>query len=287
MTDYPTPSRYCSPLATQSGFTLVELLVAMTLGLLISFFASEILVTSNRNSSISQDLSQAQESGRYAISFLNRSLMKAGYSPDGALSQPFESLCADPDNAAMCSVEADNGNGDRIAIRRTATTEDNLSCSGANLTVADGTEVTDVFWVATDSGSSELRCRTYQSSDGTALVAEQALVSGVQAIHALYGLSLCDPNVSSRRNVTAYLAADEIDVPPAAFAAATCADGSSAAVEWQRVYAVKVAVLTQAQSTTSGAAVSRGYTLLDAEPYQFDDQFTRQVFSSTVTRANF
>lgn len=213
--------------------------------------------------------------------------MKAGYSPDGALDQPFETLCADPDNAAMCAVEADNGTGDRIAIRRTATTEDNLSCAGASLGVADGTEVTDVFWVAEDDDSSELRCRTYTSSDGQALIDEQSLASGVQAIHALYGLSLCDPSVTSRRNVTAYLAADEIDTPPAAFTSATCADGSSVMVEWRRVYAVKVAVLTRAQSRTSGAAVSRGYTLLDAEPYSFNDQFTRQVFSSTVTRANF
>ena len=41
------------------------------------------------------------------------------------------------------------------------------------------------------------------------------------------------------------------------------------------------------QFTMYNAAESRGYTLLDAAPYRFDDQYTRQVFSSTVARANF
>ena len=75
--------------------------------------------------------------------------------------------------------------------------------------------------------------------------------------------------------------------PPTAFTAATCSDGTAAMVEWSRVYAVKVALLTRAPDTTSGGAVSRGYTLLDATPYRFNDQYTRQVFSSTIARANF
>ncbi|MAR00317.1 MAG: hypothetical protein CMI00_07240 [Oceanospirillaceae bacterium] len=271
----------------QSGFTLVELMVAMTLGLLISFFASEILITSNRNASVSKDLTQAQEAGRYAISYLNRSLMKAGFSEDGALTQPFESTCADPSSPGMCTLDTDSGNGDRIAIRRTVTTADNLDCTGAALGAADGTEVTDVFWVASDDDGTYLQCQTWRSADATALITAQTLASGVEALQALYGVSLCETSGTSRRNVSAYLAADEIDSPPAAFTAVTCSDGTAAMVEWSRVYAVKVALLTRAPSATMGAAESRGYTLLDAAPYRFDDQYTRQVFSSTVARANF
>ncbi|MAR00325.1 MAG: hypothetical protein CMI00_07280 [Oceanospirillaceae bacterium] len=269
-----------------SGFTLVELLVAMTLGLLISYFVSDILVASNRNSSVSRDLSQAQEAGRFAISFLNRSLMKAGYGPDGALDQPYEPLCSG--SAGMCTTDSSsNDTGDRIAIRRTATTENNLSCQNTNLGVADGTEVTDVFWVEDVDGTPTLICRTYDSLNATPITSAESLVSGVEALQALYGISLCDPTETGSRNVSTYLSATEIDSPPSSFSSATCPDGSSAQVSWQRVYAVKIAVLTRAADPTSGAATERGYTLLDAAPYSFDDRYTRQVFSTTVTRANY
>ena len=269
----------------QQGMSLIELMIAMVLSLVVVYFVMQILIGSNQTASLADTLTQSQETGRFSISYLNRSALRAGYDPEGGDLQPFANLCtADNPTAAngMCTQDTDNTvdgetTGDRLAIVRTAEAGNATSCWGSNLVLANNTQVADVFWVeVNDDGLSSLMCRTYNFGTGVAMVDAQPLAAGVVAMHVLYGQSAAD-SATGERNVTTYVPADDLSNNT----------GLDYSRDWERVYAVRVALLTQAFDDTSGLVGARNYILFDAAPYQFDDRFARQVFTTTVARANF
>ncbi|WP_168735177.1 PilW family protein [Pseudothauera rhizosphaerae] len=67
--------------STQRGLTLVELLVAMAVGLILIAGVITIFLGSKQSYRTSEALSRVQESGRFALEFMARDLRAAGYSP--------------------------------------------------------------------------------------------------------------------------------------------------------------------------------------------------------------
>lgn len=63
----------------QLGFTLVELLVAMTLGLLVLLAISSIYIGSRATFRLQDDNARLQETGRYALEVMGRSIRQAGF----------------------------------------------------------------------------------------------------------------------------------------------------------------------------------------------------------------
>ena len=61
------------------GFTLVELMVAMVIGLLILGGVSVMLINSNRNYNTTDSNARLQENARFAIQFITSDLRRAGY----------------------------------------------------------------------------------------------------------------------------------------------------------------------------------------------------------------
>lgn len=61
------------------GFTLVELMVAITIGLIILAVLSQVYVSSKKTYRVQEALSRLQENGRYAVDFLGRDIRMAGY----------------------------------------------------------------------------------------------------------------------------------------------------------------------------------------------------------------
>jgi len=66
--------------STQSGVTLVELMIALVLGLIIAAGISQIFVSSQKTYRISEEQSRMQESARFGFEFLTRGFREAGYS---------------------------------------------------------------------------------------------------------------------------------------------------------------------------------------------------------------
>lgn len=62
-----------------SGFGLVELMVSITLGLLLTAAVLQTFIAANTSYRIQDSLSQIQEAGRYATHFLGKDLRMAGY----------------------------------------------------------------------------------------------------------------------------------------------------------------------------------------------------------------
>jgi len=67
------------PHAPAGGFSIVEMMVAVTIGLFLIGGATSMLVTSKRTYNLQDDLGRIQENGRFALEFLARDLRMTGY----------------------------------------------------------------------------------------------------------------------------------------------------------------------------------------------------------------
>lgn len=63
----------------QAGFTLLELMIALSLGLLLLLGIGTIYVGSNQTYRVQEENARLQESGRFALEFLGRNFRNAGY----------------------------------------------------------------------------------------------------------------------------------------------------------------------------------------------------------------
>jgi len=61
------------------GFTLIELMVSVTIGLILLLFLSSLYFNSRSSSRLNDDNARVQEDGRYAMGVIGRSLMQAGF----------------------------------------------------------------------------------------------------------------------------------------------------------------------------------------------------------------
>ncbi len=67
------------PYPVQYGFTLVELMVALGVGLIVMLGVGQIFVQSKRTAAVQEELARLQEGGRYALQLLRRDIQRAGY----------------------------------------------------------------------------------------------------------------------------------------------------------------------------------------------------------------
>ncbi|MGH1373243.1 MAG: PilW family protein [Cellvibrionaceae bacterium] len=70
--------RKISP-ASQAGLTLVELLIAMTLGIILTYGVTEIYINSKQTYRSQDGLARMQESARFALDFIARDIRSSGY----------------------------------------------------------------------------------------------------------------------------------------------------------------------------------------------------------------
>jgi len=68
-----------SSLPSQRGFTLVELMVALVVGLLVMFGVGQIFVQGKRSASVQDEAGRLQEGARYALQLMKRDIQRAGY----------------------------------------------------------------------------------------------------------------------------------------------------------------------------------------------------------------
>lgn len=76
----PRPSVGSRPgFAIQSGYTLVEIMVALTLGLVVMLGVIQVFISTQQSARIQQAASRMQEDGRMAMALLSRYFRMGGY----------------------------------------------------------------------------------------------------------------------------------------------------------------------------------------------------------------
>ncbi|PIE42568.1 MAG: hypothetical protein CSA49_00285 [Gammaproteobacteria bacterium] len=152
----------------QYGLSLVELMVAMTLGVLISAAALQLFLTHRQMFNLQQGIASVLEQGQFVVNFMSRELMSAGYGQVAA---------------AIGTGEGESADGLRYdAIR--IYLEEGKDCAGGTLN--DGENPVANPWkhyaVTIKNGTGILICSDSDKNNNP-------LIDNVEAFQILYGIS--------------------------------------------------------------------------------------------------
>jgi type IV pilus assembly protein PilW len=262
----------------QAGLTLVELLVAVAIGLVVLAGAGTIFAAANTEQAAQAADADAEEGGRYALEVIGRAVRQAGYvdwsgvaGADNGRAPALQGLDAasldkSSDGIANPLVPALNGS-DVLAThfegagKAPAGDGSMLNCAG--FAVPQGQQGWSIFYVARAAdGSGELRCK-YRANNGWGA---DAVVPGVDGFQVLYGLDTDEPadGVPNR-----YVSASAIDTMDQALVlyGATEAQRKQELNErswWNRVASVRYALLLRGPQAARGTDPARVYDLFGA-----------------------
>jgi len=283
------PNENCkvNTLLHQHGWTITEMMIAITLGLFILLTATGLLLSSKSGYVMQDQNASIQETGRYAVEVISRSVRQAGYENWNSGTIPmltgkdFSATVIGMDAMTLkkttagfdgaTSTDVVNGS-DVLAVRffgESSYGEEGaiLNCAGlavagpASIQTADQERGWSIFFVAKDSsGEPELRCK-YQSK--TSWNAD-AIARGVESFQVLYGIDL-DGNGSPEK----FLSADRIDalddklllVGDNAIARATDKNRKTA---WKKVCTIKFSLLVRGSQIARDDVLAKEYKLFGA-----------------------
>lgn len=251
---------------SQQGLSLIELMVAIVLGLLLINGALEMLLTSRNTYRNTDDISRIQENGRFALELLASNIRMAGYKnpvninpdiPDTQISQSFFTDACD--TMDPCTADGGGSNSDQIAVYLDPPPDNGSDTDCIGNDVGDEDNIANVFYIQKVNNISSLYCRGYNVSTGAWTAAAQPLVDGIDNMQILYGLEDASGRVSQ------YRPADKLS-----------------ADDWTNIGAVRLALLVSSGTTRPDDFAQTDFNLLDADTITPGDNLSRRVFSTTV-----
>lgn len=254
---------------SQQGFSLVEIMVAMLLGVILLGGTITIYASSKDSYRLQENIAGMQENARFALFALRRDVEMAGFprvlgiSPFIAANNDGDVFDANGvllnDGSIKPTVDGDSNNSDTVTIQYQSSAPSNRDCLGA--VIPDGDMVINQYFI---SDANELHCR------GIGNAASQPLVENVTNLQALYGVDSDNDSVANLY-VTAKQVSDGVVI--------------AGTPDWDRVVSLRLALLVASESST-GAAQKQSYTLLDAPALTMNDGIMYRVFSTTIPLRN-
>jgi type IV pilus assembly protein PilW len=172
---------------TQRGLTLIELMVAITVGIFLVGGILTMVQSTRRTFGDQNQLAQLQDSERLAMNFMTDVIESAGYFPNPKLYTAAAVMPVAPNFVAGQAIFGTMGGpgGDTITSRYGAGNPDNVfNCLGQkNTAVAPYDTFTNTFWVK--NPQQQLMCTFIGSAAAPQPV---VLVNGVQSLNILYGV---------------------------------------------------------------------------------------------------
>jgi type IV pilus assembly protein PilW len=168
---------------SQQGFSLIEILIAMLIGLFLIGGVLQIFTGSKQSNKMQENLSRMQENGRFAMSFIARDIRMVGYW--GCLNPSVPDVdIAGTENNAVAGDNIDNGT-------------DTLTLRGVfnNALVIGGVCGTPVNTDPTSTAA-------YRINNGVLERNAVALIEGIQDMEILYGEDT-DSDATANRYVPA------------------------------------------------------------------------------------
>jgi type IV pilus assembly protein PilW len=272
----------------QQGFSLVELMVSMTIGLMISGALIQVMLGNNVTERLNQAVSSVQESGRFIITRLRNDILMTGrydiLSPElnrdvdvaveAAVVQnnPVALVGDFVSGGGIGSIEGANGASDTLVVSAQARTD----CRGYKLGYAADEEfyVVNQYFV---SGTA-LQCRGY---DGRVLRGQKVAVNndGNKAYTLLDDVY----SFQVQYGVTNNFASQDNSSRPVRFVTADALNALRTA--GSQVVAIRIAVLLKADSEVMIDPVP-SFKLLDETAYQPSEKRLFKQFETTITLRN-
>jgi len=200
----------------QSGMSLVEVMLASTLGLFLMFGFIQVYLTVQKTFHLQQAIVNIQENGRFAAHFLNESIRMAGY--------------------ARCGAVDDFINTD-LALHGYNThlpdfLKDKLVKEGADSIVVGECILQNkkekfeqfAFFIGPTDRKNKLGRTVYALYEKPIIGNKRELVSGIEDMQIKYGIS----NEPGGKNISDYLTADKVQ-------------------DWKKIRAVEIALLLSSE----------------------------------------
>jgi type IV pilus assembly protein PilW len=218
--------------SSQHGFTIIELMIALLIGLFIAGGLMTLVQDNKRAFSSQSQLAQLQDSERLAMTMMTDVIQAAGYFPNPAINTATSVLLA---SGSMVAGQAMTGTpGDTITVRYATNSGDGiLNCAGMSNTTGAVVTYVNVFSVVVNAaGVSQLVCTL---NNGT----PYPLVSGVTQLGISYGIN----STGTSNNVDTYKTTAQM-----------------AAADWNNVISVQI-TLTFTNPLYSGANQGQTQTI--------------------------
>lgn len=171
--------------ANQRGFSLIELMIAVLLGLVITLAATQMFTVGQRTLQLQQATSTIQEEGQLTLRFLVDDIRMTGFYEDGVSGEVGVAFTGT--NASSNGASGDN---DRLTIAYHGVQD----CTGNDVAGGADARVLNSYWV--DDGT--LKC-TGNSGTGNSV----SLLDNVQSFQVLYGIRGSEALPSVERYVPA------------------------------------------------------------------------------------
>lgn len=267
-----------------TGFTLIEMLVAIVLSSILVLVMLAVFVSSKNTSVLQDGLMRVQEDGRIALHVVSDEIRKAGFR---------KPVWNDPANGytplTQASVNGANGTSDTLQIMYM----DDVDCNG----VVNANNDPETFepqalykrvTFAVDNAEVLHWTCEYGMSPGSLAIqsSNQPIVDNVESFQVLYGI---DTDFPPDFSVNAWTTADTIS-PHAAICLQSqylCeAGGLINEMRDGLPVALQVAMLIASPEGAGSDTDSQSYQVLDVTRPAQNDQRLRKVYSTTVNLRN-
>lgn len=275
----------------QAGLTLVELMVAMVIGLVVTAAAVAALIAARSGFGSVDSTTQLRENARFTADLIHRLIVQGGFEdvasgqtsvvpPQGkapAIQGYDDSLVAAagsalPDGLASGTRSAGCGsvtdtscmNGSDVLVIQFIGTSRNGVADGSMINCAGVPEpenltrrATSIFHVVRSAAGEPTLACTYQAVDGTWVT--EPLVPGVEAMQVLYGVDNVVPGAAPSGTTDSvpdrYLRASQLVV---------AGNPAATADNWRRVRSVRIGLLFRSPANTAidRSAVATTYNVL-------------------------
>jgi len=235
---------------TSRGFSLIELMIAMVIGLIVLGSLAYVFLGSQAVNRMLSDTSGMQYSGRNALELMGRTIRQAGSRLDAG---------GDPVPASLTGTEGASGVADTVTVQYQAQAGGETDCAG--VTIGQGLLITAAFAVT----ANQLTCNNTVVSDN---------IENMQIQYAVDTSVPTSVAISMASSVGATANGVIGSYQPA-----------TGVADFSRVTAVRITLLARGASTNVAANASQTYTY-NGVSVTSTDGFLRQVYNSTYTVRN-
>lgn len=198
--------------STQTGSSLVEVMLASALGLFLTFGFIQVYLSVQKTYHLQQAIIQAQENGRFAMHFLYAAVRTAGYAN------------CDPENSFVKTDKAIMGYRQNMpAFLKNKNVKKNTDILQIGACILQNNKTTfeqSFFFIGATERKNALGNTIYALYTAPSNNTRSELVSGIENMHITYGVvqEKTDPDIAR------YVTADAVE-------------------DWEKVRAVKIALL--------------------------------------------
>jgi type IV pilus assembly protein PilW len=254
----------------QAGFSLIELMVAMVLGLVLTIVIGQVFLGAKESYRTTEDLGRLQENARFAVTQLSRVIRLTSYVTYLPVGSP---LAFDPVAArtlafpagAMTGTEGSGTAPDSITVRyqgsgSPAADGSILDCQGNS--IAGSTLAVAKFYISTGANNANALFCDNTGTVGPASPGPIELASDVENMQVLYGVDT-DADGTANKYV-----------------------GVSSVGTFDNVVSVRIGLLVRTSSEVASQANTSAYNLVGTGITAPGDRRVRRSYTTTIALRN-